>query len=81
LVAEDENRDLADITADDTDNYEIVGLLAEHTLKKDEILTILSQKYYGTKKLWPYIAKYNNFDDFNKLRPGMKILIPKLENK
>ncbi len=81
LVAEDENRDLADITAEDTDNYVIVGLLAEHTLKKDEILTILSQKYYGTKKLWPYIAKYNNFDDFNKLRPGMKILIPKLENK
>lgn len=81
LVAEDENRDLADITADDTDNYEIVGLLAEHILKKDEILTILSQKYYGTKKLWPYIAKYNNFDDFNKLRPGMKILIPRLENK
>lgn len=81
LVAEDEMKDLADFTADDTDNYAIVGLLAEHTLQKDEILTILSQKYYGTKKLWPYIAKYNNFDDFNKLRPGMKVLIPKLENK
>lgn len=81
LVEEDEKRDLADITVDDTDNYVIVGLLAEHTLQQDEILTVLSKRYYGTKKLWPYIVKYNNFNDFNKLRPGMKILIPKLENK
>ena len=81
LVEEDEMRDLADITVDDTDNYVIVGLLAEHTLQQDEILTVLSKRYYGTKKLWPYIVKYNNFNDFNKLRPGMKILIPKLENK
>ena len=81
LVEEDEKRDLADITVDDTDNYVIVGLLAEHTLQQDEILTVLSKRYYGTKKLWPYIVKYNNFNDFNKLRPGMKILIRKLENK
>ena len=81
LVEEDEKRDLADITVNDTNNYVIVGLLAEHTLQQDEILTVLSKKYYGTKKLWPYIVKYNNFNDFNKLRPGMKILIPKLENK
>ena len=81
LVEEDKMRDLADITVDDTDNYVIVGLLAEHTLQQDEILTVLSKRYYGTKKLWPYIVKYNNFNDFNKLRPGMKILIPKLENK
>lgn len=81
LNSADERKDLADFTVKDTVNYEIVGTLAEHTLKKNEILTVLSEKYYGTKKLWPYIVKYNNFEDFNKLYPGMKVKIPRLKNK
>lgn len=81
LNSADESKDLADFTVKDTVNYEIVGTLAEHTLKKNEILTVLSEKYYGTKKLWPYIVKYNNFEDFNKLYPGMKVKIPRLKNK
>lgn len=81
LVYEDARKDLADFTISDTVNYEITGTMVEHTLKKNEILTVLSEKYYGTKKLWPYIAKYNNFKDFNKLHPGTKVLIPKLKNK
>ena len=81
LVYEDARKDLADFTISDTVNYEITGTLAEHTLKKNEILTVLSEKYYATKKLWPYIAKYNNFKDFNKLYPGMKVKIPRLKNK
>ena len=81
LVYEDARKDLADFTISDTVNYEITGTMVEHTLKKNEILTVLSEKYYGTKKLWPYIAKYNNFKDFNKLHPGTKVLIPQLKNK
>lgn len=81
LVYEDARKDLADFTISDTVNYEITGTMVEHTLKKNEILTVLSEKYYGTKKLWPYIAKYNNFKDFNKLHPGTKVLIPELKNK
>ena len=54
-------------------------------LRGFEVLSVgiasVSYDEESKKLVEEYIAKYNNFDDFNKLRPGMKILIPKLENK
>ena len=42
---------------------------------------MLSRKYYGDKRLWPYIVKHNGITDFNKVAIGMSIRIPILEAK
>lgn len=81
LNAEDEAKDLSEFTEDDTENYNIVGRLTVHTLQKGETLTKLALMYYGSKKLWPYIAKYNSYSEFNKMLPGYKVYIPRLGYK
>ena len=81
LNAEDEAKDLSEFTEDDTENYNIVGRLTVHTLQKGETLTKLALMYYGSKKLWPYIAKYNSYSQFDKMLPGYKVYIPKLGYK
>jgi len=81
LNKEDQAKDLSLFTKADTVNYRIVGRLTVHTMQKGETLTILALQYYGSKKLWPYIAKYNNYSNFNKMQPGSVIYIPKLGNK
>jgi nucleoid-associated protein YgaU len=52
-----------------------------HVLKSGETITVLALKYYGSKKLWPYIVKYNNITDAGKLQPGARIRIPVLRNR
>lgn len=81
LNSRDQAKDLKDFTEADTLNYAIVGEMAVHTLKSGETITRLALKYYGTKKLWPYIIKYNNIKDSGKLQEGARIRIPELKAK
>ena len=67
----------------DTVNYKIVGTKTTYTMVKGDMLTTIALKYYGTKKLWPYIAKYNGLTTraAKKLPVGTKIKVPELANK
>lgn len=77
----DEAKDLSEFTAADTVNYTMDGDMTVHVLQSGETITVLALKYYGSKKLWPYIVKYNNISNANTLRPGTKIRIPILRSK
>ncbi len=77
----DEAKDLSEFTAADTVNYTMDGDMTVHVLQSGETITVLALKYYGSKKLWPYIVKYNNISNANSLRPGAKICIPVLRTK
>ena len=83
LTKEDEAKALPLFTIADTVNYKITGTLTTHTMAKGDMLTTISLKYYGTKKLWPYIAKYNRLKSksFKKMPVGYKVKVPKLANK
>ena len=71
--------DLKNITVADTVLYETVGVWFEHEVVAYETLTRIALKYYGDKKLWPYIVKYNSLARPDDLRKGMKLLIPELK--
>lgn len=75
------SKTIQDITPADTTSYLITGTQATHKLRNGETLIMLSRKYYGDKRLWPYIAKHNGITDFNKVAIGMSIRIPILEAK
>ena len=47
-------------TLADTVEYDITGTKTNYTLQEGESLVKLAVKFYGTKKLWPYIVKHNN---------------------
>ncbi|MBR5707044.1 MAG: HU family DNA-binding protein [Bacteroidaceae bacterium] len=83
LTKEDQNKALPRFTAADTVNYKIVGTKATVTMVKGDMLTTIAEKYYGTKKLWPYVAKYNGLTtkSARKLPVGYKIKVPELANK
>ena len=74
-------KELKDITLADTTDYTIVGTQVVHTLRNGETIISLSNKYYGDKRLWPYIVKHNNIKEFNKVSIGMKVAIPILKEK
>lgn len=74
-------KNIKDITLADTTDYVIDGTQTTHTLQSGETIIQLSRKYYGDKRLWPYIVKHNNITDFNKVAVGMVIDIPVLKNK
>ena len=46
-----------------------------HTIQKGDTLGKISERYYGTHRLWKHIADYNNIAA-NKLRVGQDIKIP-----
>ncbi len=69
---------LRDITLADTTLYISSGELTTHIVAADETLTKIALKYFGDKKLWPYIVKYNNLAKPDDLCKGMEIIIPKL---
>lgn len=71
--------DLKDVTLADTVMYVASGRLAEHKVAPNETLTRIALKYYGDKKLWPYIVKYNSLARPDDLSKGMIINIPKLK--
>ena len=83
LTKEDQAKALPLFTIADTVNYKIVGTKATVTMVKGDMLTTIAEKYYGTKKLWPYVAKYNglNTRSAKKLPVGYKIKVPELANK
>lgn len=72
-------KNLKYITPADTLLYVADGTLAVHKVAQDETLTRIAREYYGDKKLWPYIVKYNNMTDPNGLCRGMEIAIPRLK--
>lgn len=72
-------RSVKSITIADTLLYEAVGDLAMHTVENGDRLTRIAVKYYGDKKLWPYIVMYNSLKDPNGLCRGMELAIPKLK--
>ncbi len=67
-----------DISPGDTLLYVAEGELARHTVAADETLVKIANKYFGDRRLWPYIVKYNNMRNPNSLRSGMEIAIPRL---
>lgn len=69
---------VGDISMGDTLLYVANGELARHTVANDETFVKIANKYFGDKKLWPYIVKYNNMRNPNSLRSGMEIAIPRL---
>lgn len=83
LTKEDQAKALPLFTVADTVNYKITGTMTTHTMVKGDMLTTIALKYYGTKKLWPYIAKYNGLKprQFKKMPVGYKVKVPKLANK
>lgn len=72
-------RSVKSITIADTLLYEAAGDLAMHTVENGDRLTRIAVKYYGDKKLWPYIVMYNRLKDPNGLCRGMELAIPKLK--
>lgn len=70
-----------DITDADTTLYIPVGELAVHVVAEDDRLAKISIDYYGSRKLWPYIAKYNNLKQPYGIMVGMKLAIPELRPK
>ena len=81
LTAADAAKPLKDFTAADTTNYTIAGTLTTHELKEGETIIRLAQVYYGDKKLWPYIVKYNWMKDPNHVSKGTVLNIPFLMPK
>ena len=59
----------------------MAGTLVTHELKRGETIIQLANKYYGDKRLWPYIVKYNRMRNFNNVAIGQKIEIPVLKEK
>ena len=64
----------------DTLECQIVGTQAEYTLKNGETIIRASVKFFGTKKYWPYIVKYNMdiLKDPDNIPAGVQLKIPKL---
>ena len=81
LSEADEVKPLSGFSMRDTLHYAMSGLLCSHTVASDETLIKISLKYYGTKKLWPYIAKYNGIRDADGLCRGMTLKVPILTAK
>ena len=76
-----QGKTIKDISPADTTDYIISGTLVTHELKRGETIIQLAVKYYGDKRLWPYIVKYNWMKDFNNVAIGQMINIPVLKDK
>ena len=81
MVQELQSINQKNITVADTTLYVVEGELTVHRVVLDDRLAKIAKKYYGDKRLWPYIAKYNELKKPNALRKGMKIRIPRLVPK
>lgn len=79
MIEELASMDLAKITMTDTHLYQITGEWCRHKVTNNETLTKIALKHYGSKKLWPYLVKHNNFARPDAIRIGMEISIPKLK--
>ena len=70
-------------TLADTVEYDITGTKTNYTLREGESLVKLAVKFYGTKKLWPYIVKHNKniIKDADRVSIGTTLRIPELTPK
>lgn len=78
LVDELAAKSVAAVGLKDTLLYTALASIATHKVAENETLTRISLKYYGDKRLWPYIVKYNNLHNPNGLSRGMSLEIPRL---
>lgn len=71
------------LSLSDAVTYAIVGTRATHQLQYGETLVKLARKYYGNKKLWSYIARYNKeaLADVDNIPVGTTIRIPELSEE
>ena len=76
MVEELAVKSVGSITRGDTLLYVANDTIATHTVAADETLVRISLKYYGDKRLWPYIVKYNNMSRPNDLACDMLLKIP-----
>ena len=81
LVDELSVRKDKDIKIEDTTLYNITGEVAVHKVAEGENLAKISNKYYNSRKLWPYIAKHNSMSDPGDIVVGMELSIPELQPK
>lgn len=67
----------------DTLDYQIIGTKEEYTLQKGETIIRASVKFFGSKKYWPYIVKYNMdvLKDPDNIPAGAQVKIPILTPK
>lgn len=74
-------KSLKDITMADTISHTMEGTQATHVVQEGETIIRLAQKYYGDKRFWPYIVKYNNMKNPDNVVVGKAINIPVLKAK
>ncbi len=79
MVDELASRNVRSITVADTLHYVSAGEWHVHKVAEDETLVKIANKYYGDKRLWPYLAKYNNLANPNGLSKNMEIVVPMLK--
>lgn len=67
----------------DTLDYQIIGTKEEYTLQKGETIIRASVKFFGSKKYWPYIVKYNMdvLKNPDNIPAGAQVKIPILTPK
>ena len=84
LTAEELRKERVPALAD-TLEYLINGKepICEHTLQSGETIIRISVEYYGSKRFWPYIAKFNSDEISNpdNIPVGTIIKIPAIVPK
>lgn len=67
----------------DTLEYQITGTQTTHSIQSGENLARVAQKYYGNRRLWPYLVKHNKkiIKNADNIPVGMVIEIPELTPK
>lgn len=70
-------------TLADTVEYTITGTRTTYTIRSGESLVRVAFKFYGNKKLWPYLVKHNKdiIRNANVVPVGTTIRIPELSPK
>ena len=70
-------------TLADTVEYEATGTLSSDTIRAGDTLAKIAFRFYGNRKLWPYIVIYNKKTIINpdNVPIGTVIMIPKLQPK
>lgn len=83
INSEREEEPKGGLSLSDAVTYAIVGTRTMHQLQYGETLVKLARKYYGNKKLWPYIAQYNKeaLADVDNIPVGTTIRIPELSEE
>lgn len=77
------SKDIAKVSLADTVEYDITGTKTNYTLQEGESLIKVAVKFYGSKKLWPYIVKHNKdiIKNADRVPIGTTLRIPELVPK